>query len=756
MDDDDVQGALEFLRKHDVRCTGVPTACIAEFNPEGDIDFDESEKVSHEPIGPNWKKPGSFAQLPKIEGHPDSAWLMHERQDQKGRYKPWLYFSRVNGKYYRVSDSGTGYMPMGAPHNPWQSPMIVRVGNASVVSGKGSKLDMAVLLPDLHKTGFLLKQPLEFMDKPASLFVLCAGLRNTGLAAEFCAKRLHSMLLPKLSARATVWYDYELVELLSEAAKALDKALLESPACFSGCHLALAMLAGCRLMVSSLGNTRCLLCRPSLVASTPNKPQTPAKALAGTPWTAKAIAGTSVHANASGAVGQRGNLLYGRSVCQETLATLSTDWDRELLRVSRATNSFAVLGLTVADIEGGAAAIRRTYRKRSLVVHPDKVDESQRKESTIVFSKLEAAAEAVTAMLQEDSAATVLLARIHLLHDEGRLEADPATAASLLNVKEGCTVSVANNAVDKGLLGPLRRLQHVARQDVERALKILEVAKDMAVRAVRPSWQPSGTELGVNTSQVLGCKDLKVPEALVGAAITTEVILLSPGEPAGLALLSEGAEAVPDAAVAQRLAEHWPGRPRAAALRIALDAQDAEQATVPQQDSADGAEHGRLREAASVVCILFNADSAAEGSTVGTAVGSGMPAAKRTRIDRADRVRISHVLLRWAGLKVDELARPGMQPPERTQAEVERELLELAEALLEAKDPKTLGARFKAAVLARSECSTALNVPHADVGWIEPGSAEPALEAAAFDTQVGGLSDVVLSSRGAHLMYRLA
>jgi len=628
----------------------------------------------------------------------------------------------------------------------------VRVGNASVVSGKGSKLDMAVLLPDLHKTGFLLKQPLEFMDKPASLFVLCAGLRNTGLAAEFCAKRLHSMLLPKLSARATVWYDYELVEMLGEAAKALDKALLDSPACFAGCHLALALLAGCRLIVSSLGHVRCLLCRPSLAASTPNKPATPGKAPAGTPWAAKPIAGTPAHTSTSGAMEKSGNLLYGRSACQETLATLSTDWDRELLRVSRAANSFAVLGLTVADIEGGAAAIRRTYRKRSLVVHPDKVDESQRKESTVVFSKLEAAAEAVTAMLQEDAAATVLLARIHLLHDEGRLEADPAIAASLLNVKEGCTVSVANNAVDKELLGPLRKLQNVARQDVERALKILEVAKDVAVRAVRPSWQPSGAELGVNASRALGCKDLKVPEALIGAAVTTEVILLSPGEPAGLALLSEGAEAVPDAAVAQRLAEHWPGRPRAAALRIALDAQ---QAVELQQNSANGAEHGPRREAASVVCVLFNADSAVEGST-GTAVGSGMPPAKRTRIEKADRVRISHVLLRYVGLKVDELVRPGMPPPERTQAAAERELLELAEALLAQKDPKSLGARFKAAVLARSECSTALNVPHADVGWIELGSAEPALEAAAFDTQVGALSDVVLSSRGVHLMYRLA
>merc|ERR1719428_1592349 len=115
---------------------------------------------------------------------------------------------------------------------------------------------------------------------------------------------------------------------------------------------------------------------------------------------------------------------------------------------------------------------------------------------------------------------------------------------------------------------------------------------------------------------------------------------------------------------------------------------------------------------------------------------------------------MSHVMLRWAGLKGDdEFQRPGMPVPTRTQAEAEKELLELAEVLLAARDPKTLGARFKAAVLKHSECSTALKVPHADLGWLEPGGAEPSFEVAAFDTALGGLSDVVVTSRGAHLMY---
>merc|ERR1712151_969339 len=120
------------------------------------------------------------------------------------------------------------------------------------------------------------------------------------------------------------------------------------------------------------------------------------------------------------------------------------------------------------------------------------------------------------------------------------------------------------------------------------------------------------------------------------------------------------------------------------------------------------------------------------------------------------RVRISHILLRWSGIKhEDEFARRDMVIPDRTQAAAEKELLEMLEELLSG-DPKTLGNRFKALVLKRSECASALNVPYADLGWIDQGGAEAVVEAAAFATPVGGLSDIVVSTRGAHLMYRLA
>ena len=97
-------------------------------------------------------------------------------------------------------------------------------GSVCLPTSSGRKDDMAVILPELSRTASLLKQclgaisakiparssarnshfpvlgPLPFMDKPAALFLLVDGLRQSNLAAEWCAKRLHTHLLPRLSA----------------------------------------------------------------------------------------------------------------------------------------------------------------------------------------------------------------------------------------------------------------------------------------------------------------------------------------------------------------------------------------------------------------------------------------------------------------------------------------------------------------------------------------------------------------------------
>eukprot|EP00971_Amphidinium_carterae_P247109 4907626-Amphidinium_carterae.1 len=45
----------------------------------------------------------------------------------------------------------------------------------------------------------------EIVCRPAALLVLCDGLRNSAAATEFCARNLYTLLLPRLSARATEW-----------------------------------------------------------------------------------------------------------------------------------------------------------------------------------------------------------------------------------------------------------------------------------------------------------------------------------------------------------------------------------------------------------------------------------------------------------------------------------------------------------------------------------------------------------------------
>eukprot|EP00927_Polykrikos_kofoidii_P025007 TRINITY_DN22565_c1_g1_i1.p1 TRINITY_DN22565_c1_g1~~TRINITY_DN22565_c1_g1_i1.p1 ORF type:complete len:498 (-),score=86.38 TRINITY_DN22565_c1_g1_i1:69-1523(-) len=439
--DDDIAKALEIIREraasqaapavleHDM--TSFDLNSLEHYPP-----VDAVQPTRHEPVGPNWKKPGKLVQLPKIAGTSQNCWLIHERQDANGRYKAWLFFDVTTGMYYRLAESSSGpasYTLIPTPHEPRQLPITVRLGSACVLGegasgGSGAKLDMAVLMPELHKTGFLLKQPLEFLDRPASLLLLCAGLRNTSAASDFCARRLHTVVLPKLSSRTAQWSGAELADVLKIAVKELDALLLEAPACLAGCSLAVALLAGSYLAVGALGGVRCLLCGPYVAVASP---AWSARQLAGGPVghtlenAEEALRVASAAATCGGGTPSSSSSVESRvrvrSAGPAMLATISDEWEREVVRVCYATNPFAVLGLSVAELREGAAAIRRTFRRRSLVVHPDKVSEARRDRTRAVFSKLEAAVTAVETMLQ------------------GRLAADPSAAMALLGISAGWT-----------------------------------------------------------------------------------------------------------------------------------------------------------------------------------------------------------------------------------------------------------------------------------------------------------------------------
>lgn len=579
----------------------------------------ESQTNKFQPIGPGWIKPGALVSLPKIS---HSSWMIHEKQDSNGKYRPWLYFNTVTGKYYRQKDSGVGYIQTGTPNAPRDFPIGVRVGSASLTSKAGKKLDMAVLLPELQKTGFLLKQPLEFLDRPSSLFVLCDGLRNSPAATEFCAKKFHTVLLPRLSARATEWEDFELVDIVRDAAEALDGMLMDSPACFAGCNFAVGLLAGTRLVVGALGGVRCVLCRPARVAAKPAGKPIVAGVGAGAQvsWQAQLVAGGDAHTTASEderlrVVSAGNRLLDGGaeaisagSARAQTLATIKEEQERLIVQVSQAANPFATLGVTPADLRQGSAAIRRIFRRMSLAVHPDKAAEGRRSRAVAAFAKLEAAATSIEDMLKADAAATMLMAEIDALLDEGKLAADPAVAAKLLGVEEGCGAKAAKEAAKKRFEAPLGRLQFASRHDVERAFKALEVAQEAVVRGTR-LWVPPAEDEAVRVTRALGCRDLKTPVPLLSAGLVAECVDLEQlGGTVGLALLSDGAAGLGDAEVASELARHAPARPRAAALRLALTAKK------------------ELTAAVGIVCAYFELEGISNAG--GGATASAPPAKK--------------------------------------------------------------------------------------------------------------------------------
>eukprot|EP00405_Crypthecodinium_cohnii_P036270 CAMPEP_0206535894 /NCGR_PEP_ID=MMETSP0325_2-20121206/6419_1 /ASSEMBLY_ACC=CAM_ASM_000347 /TAXON_ID=2866 /ORGANISM="Crypthecodinium cohnii, Strain Seligo" /LENGTH=833 /DNA_ID=CAMNT_0054032989 /DNA_START=81 /DNA_END=2579 /DNA_ORIENTATION=- len=682
----------------------------------------------YQPVGPNWKRPGSLTQLPGITGQPSNSWYIHEKQEASGKYKAWLFFNSATGKYYQRDDPG--YLRVGVPNSPYEYPIAVRVGSANIPSKAGKKLDMAVVLPELHKTGFLLKQPLEFMDKPASLFILCDGLRNSPAAADFCARRLHALLLPKLSARASEWEDFELADLLRDTVEALDANLLESPACFAGCNLAIGLVVGTKLVLCALGGVRCIVCRPPAAGTTaapPRRLATAAAPAAPVPWSARVAVGGSAHTTTSEderlRVESAGNRLAdasesaallrltATSAKPRELNAISDERERLLLQIARAANPFATLGIGVKELKEGKTVVRKVFRKMSLVVHPDKVQEPLKPRAMRAFAKLEAAATSIEAMLGLDQAATQLMAEVDLALDGGRLTADPAVAAKLIGVAEGTAAKQTKRAVEQKFSAPLGRLQSACPRDVERVWKGLSAAEECVARGTA-LWTPSEDDEAIFVTRAMGCKDLKVPTPLLAAGLVAECIELEPGCQIGIAMLPDGLSSVSEADVAGELARHAPSRPRAAALRLALRGQNSGQ-----------------QESAAAVCAYLDWDLGPNTGAYG--------AMKRARTAKPERVRISHILLRWAGQKGgDEFGRRGFPAPTRTQAEAEKELLELLEQLL-SEDPKTMGARFKAQVMKRSECSTALNVPYADLGWIEPGGAEAPLEAAAFAMAVG-------------------
>lgn len=171
--------------------------------------------------------------------------------------------------------------------------------------------------------------------------------------------------------------------------------------------------------------------------------------------------------------------------------------------------------------------------------------------------------------------------------------------------------------------------------------------------------------------------------------------------------------------------------------------------------------------------------SSASSAPVGAAPATGQPAAKRQRVVGVDarevpgRVRIRQILLRtWKGGSAPKPEDPVRRKPvQRSPEEAEGQLLKVLEGLLESKD--NLPKSFTAACRATSECPSSLQGGElsGDLGWLDKDKGVDSQRAngkmvraavpapvlrAAFDLEVGEMSDLVSSEVGIHLLLRSA
>ncbi|CAE7208432.1 ESS1 [Symbiodinium pilosum] len=339
---------------------------------------------------------------------------------------------------------------------------------------------------------------------------------------------------------------------------------------------------------------------------------------------------------------------------------------------------------------------------------------------------------------------TQILAELHYLIDEEGGIPSPKRAAALLGepgVEAGCGEVAAQAGIDRRYRALLTQLAAVSPNHSRRAFRVLAELADAAARPPTTSlWIPSG-DRSVSVSRALGFRDLKRQRPLVGLELSAEIVRLKDG-PQFLTILSDGARGLSQQRLAQVAAVHF-CRPKAASMRIASDA----------ASSAPG-------EAVGVLTVALQVGAETEG----TAADAKGPEAKKRKVEHVTpggkrKVRVASLLLKYAGVsEADSYARR-KPPASRSQADAEKELLQVLEALNQDPKPgeaKDLGLRFAAKCEKLSDCKSATNKPHADLGWVLEGQFGKDFDAVAFDLDVGGLSDIFTTTRGVQIMYRLA
>lgn len=717
-----------------------------------------------QPIGEGWAR-----HSPELLFHAPSKVYFAQRGEQRGKY------------LLKAEDGSFTVCP--APHDAEDCPIEVRAAAASVLRPatapgvERAKLERAVVIAEMPKTARLaLKMPLGFLDSPAAAYALFSGVRGSSAAAHWCATQFHTRLFPAIAKKIHGWWDSEaempeelmyrgshvgsLAELLKEHILSLDRDLLKGPHCFSGCDCCIAVIIGENLVVATAGQASASLlfedADPIVLLAAQVDEE-------GEERISRVRQLRPGHTSNEGIyLGIDGRVRTARSAwdAEDAAADSKTASEDALRRILRAPDAFMVLGI---PLEGpsGASEARSSYKRLALRVHPDKVRDADPADAKAAFERLESAFRAMEAMTEHDPVACRGLHRL--------LRCDPFTlkgAAALLQVETDAEEKEAGKAAKKIQEDVLVKLQNLKDADCEvrRGLAACNAAIE-TIRFARQAQGPlpgaAGERLlseGVATAslqQPMGLRDLR---SILGAP-PIRVAAWRAGEALRVALCCGATEELG----LQRLQEggrllNW--QAKATALQWAHQALE-----LP----------GREQDpSASAICVCIRERLEEDGDSnnfTEDPFGDSRPAKRHKGPKGPKSIRVRHLLLRCAEpgktLPDDGMARRLKKVKAgavRTPIEAEAELIVMLKELLElgakeGNDPlKSTRDPFRRMCQAHSECSSADSGGQlcGELGWVSRGQGEASFESAAFTLRVGELSDVVQTSRGMHLIQRIA
>jgi NIMA-interacting peptidyl-prolyl cis-trans isomerase 1 len=137
-----------------------------------------------------------------------------------------------------------------------------------------------------------------------------------------------------------------------------------------------------------------------------------------------------------------------------------------------------------------------------------------------------------------------------------------------------------------------------------------------------------------------------------------------------------------------------------------------------------------------------------------------LPAAKRHKTEVGSQVRVRHILVRYYGGKAPMSDPVRRKAVERSQEEAEGLLLSVLSELRRVKAHREVNLKFTTHCKAISECTSCLKGGDfaGDLGWIaKQDTVQPApVLKAAFELELGQVSDIVVSEFGVHLLLRTA